>query len=155
MEQEKKGFNFGILWFVVASVVFVIAVILFTNYLGLFKKKTNQTATASLSQAIPININNQNVIDGRVLYTFQGTVDKIAKVPGGYSVVFKNNPKEYFMPGGLNIMLMKSSGQTQVKPETVKVGDAITFSSVYNLKTRSWIKTYTAQDLKLLQKANR
>ncbi len=137
---------------IIAAAAFIVVILFTLNSFGIFKKKADKVVFQS-SQVIPINVNNVAVIDARLLYIYQGTIDKITKVPGGYSVVFKNNPKEYFMPGGLNVMQMKSSGQTQVKPETVKVGDAITFSSVYNLKTRSWVMTYTAQDLKLLQKA--
>jgi hypothetical protein len=152
--EEKKGNMFGKVFLAIAGII-VIAVMVYTlNYFGVFKGKTNKNTTSNSpalsSQPIPVNVNDTAVVDGRVLYTFQGTIDKLTKTEGGYTVIFKDNPKEYFMPGGLNVMQIKSSGQAQVKPDTLKSGDIVTFSSVYNLKTQEWVKTYTAEDLQKL-----
>lgn len=149
--EEKKGNKFGIVFLLIAGVILITAVLFTLNYFGVFGKKVSQNAPVAKTQGIPINVNDVAVVDARVLYTFQGTIDKLEKIPGGYKVKLKDNPGEYFMPADLNVMQMKSSGQAQVKSDTLKSGDVITFSSVYNLKTRDWVKTYTPEDLRLLQ----
>lgn len=111
-----------------------------------FLKKVPITADVDKAGKIelPVSLNNRNVNNVYLTYTFFGPIKEVKKLPDGTEIILETSEKDLpqFIITQKDVKIFKVGQGTNITPagiDDLRKGAHVSISTTYDLKTHLWI----------------